>query len=186
MTTKLRAMLGSILLIATLTLACLPNSLAQGPELPGGAVQVSEEAAKRLEGKVAEAFQQNPSGQFTIHATDEEVTSWVALRVANQPETMIADPQIRFTQGKVFAAVTMVGALPFRLRIALVASAQIVDDQVKFEIEKSSAGPFPVPKALLETLSKSVNETLLEAQLDVQVTSIEILESEAVVAARLR
>ena len=178
--------LALFLIVVTITMACIPGNSDTSPELPGGPVQVSEEAARRLENRVAEAMQQGPSGQFALTITDEEMTSWVALRAATESGAMISDPQIRFTQGKIFAAVTLAGVLPFRVRILLVSSVDIVNDRVQFEIEKSSLGPFPVPGFILDALSQTINETLLEAQLDVQVTSIDILESEIVIGGRIR
>jgi len=177
---------GLLFILVTITMACMPGSTRSTAELPGGPVQVSEEAARRLENKVTQALQQGPSSQFNLTITDEELTSWVALRVATDAESMISDAQIRFTQGKVFAAVTVVGVLPVRLRTTLVSAVTVVNDRVQFEIQKSSAGPFPVPGFLLEALSQMINETLLEAQLDVQVTQIEILESKILIAGRIR
>jgi hypothetical protein len=182
-----RIALGSIVLVVILSAACLSSrTAAQAPELPGGPVRISEESAKRLEDKVTQAFQQSPSGQFTLRATDEEITSWVALRLANQPESHIADPQIRFTQGKAFAAVTVTGILPFRLRTILVASMAVIDERIQLKVEKSSAGPFPVPGPVLDFLSQTINETLMETQLGLQITQVEVLESEIVVAGLLR
>ena len=183
---RLTVLSGLFLILVMITMACLPSGADQTQELPGGPVQVSEEAARRLESKVAEALQQSPSSQFLLTITDEELTSWVALRAATESETMIDAPQIHFTQGKIFAAVTVVGVLPVNVRITLVSSVNVVDDRVQFEIEKSSAGPFPVPGFVLDALSQTINETLLEAQLDVTVTSIEILESEIVIAGQIR
>jgi hypothetical protein len=177
---------GLFLILVMITLACLPSSADPTPELPGGPVQVSEEASRRLESKVAEALQQSPSSQFFVTITDEELTSWVALRAATESGAMIDAPQIRFTQGKIFTAITVVGVLPINVRITLVSSVNVVDDRVQFEIEKSSAGPFPVPDFVLDALSQTINETLLEAQLDVTVTGIEILESEIVIAGQIR
>lgn len=174
---------GLLLILVMITMACIPN---QTPEMPGVPVEVSEESARRLENNVSEALQQSPSSQFTLTITDEELTSWVALRVANESDSMISDPQIRFTQGKVFATLTLKGVLPVGVRVTLVSSVKVVDDRVQFEIQKSSAGPFPVPDFVLEALSQTINETLLEAQLDVQVISIEILESKIVIAGRIR
>jgi hypothetical protein len=182
-----RLAFGSMIVIIVLTMACLPlQSSAQAPELPGGPVQVSEEAAKRLDDKINAAFQQGPSSQFTLRATDEEITSWVALRAAPQPDSHIEDPQIRFTRGKTYAAVTTTGLLPFKLRVKLVASVAVVADQVQFKVEQSSAGFLPVPGIILDYLSQTINQTLMEAQLDVQVTSVDILESEILVAGRMR
>lgn len=181
-----RIAVGSFIVILMLTVACGSQSSAAGPELPGGPVQVSEEAAKRLDDKITEAFQEGPSSQFTLSATDEEVTSWAALRLAPQPDSHIEDPQIRFTQGKAFAATTVTGILPFKLRINMVGSVTIVGDQLQIKVEKSSAGIFPVPGMVLDYLTQTINQTIMEAQLQIQVTSVDILESQILIAGKLR
>lgn len=186
MWTKNTIALTSVVAIVLLSTACMPGSSARNSELPGGPVTVSQEAARRLEERVNQTFQHSESGDFTLRATDEEVTSWVAHRIANQPGAQIAEPQIRFTQGKAFAAMTVVGVLPFQVRTSLVTSVNIVDDRVQVSIEKSSAGPLPVPKALLQAISQTVNETLMEAQLDLAITEVEILESEVQITGRVR
>jgi hypothetical protein len=181
-----RIALGSFIIILMLTMACQPQSSAAGPELPGGPVPVSEEAARRLDDKIKVAFQDGPGSQFTLSTTDEEVTSWVALRAAPQPDSHIENPQIRFTQGKAFAAVTVTGILPFNLRVNMVSSASIVGDRVQLKVEKSSAGIFPVPGIILDYLTQTLNQTIMDVQLDVQVTTIDILESQILVTGKLR
>lgn len=174
-----------VLAIFALSIACAPGGSTGGTELPGGPVAVSEEAARRLEERVNQAFQGSQNGEFNLRATDEEVTSWVAYRVANQPDAQITAPQIRFTQGKAFAAVTLVGVLPVRLRTTMVTSVNVVDGRIQVNIEKTSAGPLPLPKALLQAVSKTVNETLMESQMDLAVTGVEILESEIRLTGRI-
>lgn len=181
-----KALSGLLLVVAVLAMACTPGIASSAPELPGGPIRISEEAARRLDDKITQAFQQNPSGRFTLSVTDEELSSWVALRVANAPDAMVADPQVRFTQGKVFAALTLKGLVPFDIRTVLEADVRLVDDRVVFEIDKSTVGPFPAPGFVRDALSQTINDTLLESQLDVQVTDIEIKESEIVIAGHLR
>lgn len=67
------------LLLALAALAC--NLPVGGPPRPGPAIPVSEEAAQRAEQKVAAALEAaSQTRSFTVTLTQEEVTSWVALR----------------------------------------------------------------------------------------------------------
>jgi hypothetical protein len=63
----------------------------------------------------------------------------------------------------------------------MVSSARIDNGRVAVVIEKASAGALPVPDGVLDTISQSVNETVDELQLEVQVTALEILEGEVIV-----
>jgi len=183
---KTRSVFLSILLLAVI--AYLPGAAWAGPELPGGPVAVSEEAAKRLDEKIIAAYEQayaDPNGEFTLRATDEEVTSWFVYRVAVIPENNIKDPQIRFTGGKIHSAVTMVGVLPFELRIRLTATFKVVEGQANFHIESSSAGFLPVPKEITDLLPQSdmINDILKDS--GVELSDVKILEGEMIISGRL-
>ncbi len=184
--TKTRLVLISIVLMALI--AYVPGAVWAAPELPGGPVPVSEEAANLLDEKITMAYQQayaDPQREFTLRMTDEEVTSWFVYRVATVPENNIKDPQIRFTGGKIHSAMTMVNVLPFELRIKIMAAFQVVQGQVQFRIESSSAGFLPVPKEITDLLPQSdtVNDILKDS--GVELTAVEILEGEMVISGRL-
>jgi hypothetical protein len=190
MTPKTSRLLSLILLITLIftTMVWLPQISLAAPELPGGPVPVSEGAANVLDGKILAAYAEAESsadGSFTLTATDEEVTSWFVYRIATDPANNIADPQIRFTGDRIHAAITVVGLLPFELRVKLVARFEVVDNQVNFEIESSSAGILPVPKPIMDLLPQSdmVNQILQDA--GVELNSVEILEGEIVLKGKL-
>jgi hypothetical protein len=184
--TKIQSVLMSIALIAVM--ACVPVGTSAAPELPGGPVAVSEAAADELDQKIAAAYQEayaDPEGKFTLRASDEEVTSWMVYRVATMPENNIKDPQIRFLDGKIHSAMTMVNVLPFELRVKMVALFQVIAGKTQFEIESSSAGFLPLPKEITALLPQSdmVNDILVEA--GVELNSIEIVDGEIVMSGRL-
>ena len=188
MTTRKSLLLSLALIVVIFSAACPPDAVFAAPELPGGPVPVSEEAADQLDEKIIQAYQEayeSPDGSFTLSITDEEVTSWFVHRIATDPENNIADPQIRFTDDKIYSAMTMVGVLPFELRIKIIAILDIIDDQVHFEIESASAGILPVPKPIMDLLpqTETVNDILEETE--IELTGIDILESEMVLEGHL-
>ena len=165
-----------------LLLACGPCSLlgAQVPT-PTHPIVVSTEAAGQLESRIQQNLRGERGQQFVLRATDSEVTSLLATKLGKHDESPVADPQVWFTGGRVFATGRLVNVLPIRTSFYLVASARISDGQVLVAIEESSAGAIPLPKGVLDTLSQSLSETMNELQLDVQVTDLEILEGEAII-----
>ncbi len=180
-----RAVLSLTLAIVVLMLACGPCGSGPGSDdLPGGPVEISSEAAQNLETKLKGALQDNPSDSFVLHLTDKEVTSYAATRWTVEGGSPVTDPQVRFTQGKVFMAGTLTGVCPFRVRVISVASAQIVHDQLQIKIEETRFGPLPVPDSFLEPVSQSLNETLADAQLDIKVTEVQILEGEIIIVGK--
>ncbi len=165
-----------------LSLACGPCSLfsAEVPT-PPHPIAVSTESAAQLQSRIQQNLGGEPGRQFIMRMTDSEVTSLVATKLAEYDESPVTEPQIWFTKGKIYGTGRLVNVLPIETDVFVKASARILDGQVVVTIEESSAGALPIPDGLLDTLSRSINETVDELQLDVEVTALEILEGEAIV-----
>ena len=165
-----------------LGLACGPCNLLSGDvPTPPHPIVISTESAGQLESRIRENLSGEPGQQFILRMTDDEVTSLVATKLAEYDESPVTEPQIWFTKGKIYGTGRLVNILPIETDVFVRASARILDGQVVVTIEESSAGALPIPDGLLDTLSRSINETVDELQLDVEVTALEILEGEAIV-----
>ena len=174
-----RLLMPAVLLLG---MACGPCSLlSSGIPTPPHPIIVSTESAAQLESRIRQGLSGEPGQQFILRMTDAEVTSLVAAKLAEYDESPVADPQIWFTKGKIYGTGRLVNVLPIETEFSVIASARIQDGQVVVEIEKSSAGAIPIPESVLGTISRSINETVDELQLDVQVTALEILEGEVIV-----
>lgn len=169
-------------LLLLLTLACGPCSLfsAEVPT-PPHPIAVSVESAEQLESRIQQNLGGEPGKQFIMRMTDTEVTSLVATKLAQYDESPVVNPQIWFTKGKIYGSGRLVNVLPIQANVYLVASARIEDGQVVVSLEETSAGALPIPDRMLETISRSINETMEELQLEMQVTALEILEGEAII-----
>lgn len=165
-----------------LSLACGPCGLfsAEMPT-PPHPIAVSTESAAQLQSRIQQNLAGEPGRQFIMRMTDSEVTSLVATKLAEYDESPIRELQIWFTKGRIYGTGRLVNVLPIETDVFVIASAHIVDGQVVVAIEESSAGALPIPNGLLDTLSRSLNETVDELQLDVEVTALEILEGEAII-----
>jgi hypothetical protein len=163
------------------TLACGPCSLlAAETPAPPRPIAVSTEAAGQLQSRMRQNVSGEPGQQFILHMTDTEVTSLLAEELLKYDESPVADPKIWFTKGRIYGTGRLVNVLPVETEVAVVASARIDDGKVKVQVEEISAGALPLPNRLLETVSQSINETVEEMQLDVEITALEILEGEAI------
>ena len=169
-------------LLLLVTLACGPCGLfsAEVPTPPHPVV-VSAESAEQLESRIQQNLGGEPGKQFIMRVTDEEITSLVATKLAQNDESPVVNPQIWFTKGKIYGSGRLANVLPIEASLYLVASAHIQDGQVVIALEETSAGALPIPDGVLETISRSINETMDDLQLQVQVTALEILEGEAIV-----
>ena len=172
------AILSLSLLFALTILSCKTTGSVT---LPGNPVEVSAEAAQRVESKLVEALQENPNNQFILRLTDEEITSYITYSLEETADSPITDPQVKFTKGKVYAAGKLNDVSPMQVEALIVAVPCIVDEQLVIEIESVHLGPLPVPDTLLDTLSETIDQALEEAQINLKVTQVEIFEDEIVI-----
>jgi hypothetical protein len=75
---------------------------------------------------------------------------------------------------------------PFTFQSLIVTTAVVDDGQIEVKVERAQMGPFPFPHRVLESASGSINETLAEMQLDLDITALEILEGELQLAGTRR
>jgi hypothetical protein len=169
-------------LVAMFALACGPCGVLTGKQpTPPHAIAVSTEAAARLESRIRQNLRGQPGSEFILRSTDTEVTSLAATELAKYDESPIADPQIWFSGGNVYTTGTLVNVVPVETDFLVVASAHVANGKVVVEVKESSAGGMPLPGPVLELISESINETLNELHLDVEVTALEILEGEVII-----
>ncbi len=168
--------------VLLLGLACGPCNLfsAEVPT-PPHPIAISTEAAAQLESRIQQNLGGEPGKQFIMRMTDTEVSSLLATKLAEYDESPVANPQVWFTKGRIYGTGRLVNVFPVETNFFVVATARIQDGQVRIAIEKSAAGALPIPNRVLTTFSKSINETVDELQLDLEVTALEILEGEAII-----
>lgn len=164
-----------------LGLACGPCSLLSGEvPTPPHPIAVSTESAAQLESRIQQNLGGEQGQQFILRMTDAEVTSLLAAELAEIDGSPVSNPQVWFTKGQIYGTGRLVNVLPVETDFYVVATARIQDGKVAIEITEISAGALPVPDSVLDTISQSMNETVDELQLDVEVTALEILEGEAI------
>lgn len=188
-TRRLVPLLG--LVVVLLSLACAPCSCLSrfGEPPPTEPIPVSKEAAQSLEQKLSEALSKAQNGEFTITATDEEVTSLIAYQMEKASDTPMRDVQVHFSDGRIHVWAIFADVLPFDMGVSLVATATVVDEQLQIDIVESSAGVIPLPQSLLDSLSRIVNETIAEAETrvpqQVRITEVVIGDGEITVSGKI-
>ncbi|MFQ6015966.1 MAG: hypothetical protein ACE5NP_11055 [Anaerolineae bacterium] len=169
-----------MVLMALLVLACGPAEVGAGyPTPPGGSVPVSAEAATLMEEELDKEILQNPGQEFRLRVTNEMATSYLALKM---PELPLDRPQVWFSQGKVFTKGTFTALCLVRPQLFAVIIPHMVEGQFQIEIEKVYLGPLSLPNTLLNFFSRSITETMAEAQIRLSFDSIDVLEGELIVS----
>ena len=176
----------SLLILATLACAI---SLG-GPKPPGDPIPVSKEAADELK-HIWESATLNPvDGEIQVILTEEQLTSYVALRLAADPDPLIQDPQVylRDDQIQVYGDVRN-GNFTAKALVKLLASVD-PDGKPDFAVTEADFGPLPVPKALLSALSVSLNEAFTgqfgTVATGIKITTLAIANGEMAIVGRLR
>lgn len=155
-------LVGSAVLALSLSgLACGAPFGLGAPTAPASPIPVSTEAAGELEDLWQNAIDNaDENGQITVVMTEEQVTSYVALKLAEQPENPIENVQIFLRDGKMtLQGDAKIGSLnaPATLVINVTVDA---DGQLVAEIEDADFGPVPVPSSMLTSLNDAIQESL--------------------------
>ena len=172
----------AIAMLALAGLACGPcNLLSREQPTPPHRVVVSTEASGQLESRIQQNLSGQPGQPFILRMTDAELTSLLVTKLAQYGEPPVDALMVWFTRGKLYATGRLANVVPISVRLFMIASPRVQDGKVVMDIEQLSAGSLPVPGVALNAITRSLNETINELQLGVEVNAMEILEGEAIV-----
>ncbi len=155
---KLKHSLLFIALLMGAALACqMSGDLAQIEKVP-----IMTEEANAVAEKVEQAIQEaEQKGTFTIEITEVQLTSYLALSLAENSEVPISDLQVRLRDEQVWIsgnAQTENLELPLMVVVKLsVGSA----NELMIEFTKAQVGPFPLPKIMLDRITEQVEKAFL-------------------------
>lgn len=146
--------------ISALALASLACDLTVGgPQPPGSPIPVSTEAAGELTNLWSTAATSVPKGgEVSITLTEAQLTSFVALRLQSQPDAPLQDVQVFLRDGKIQLFGNAQAGNVKTTALVVVAVSVTPEGNVLFKAENADFGPLPVPTALLDTVSSTLNE----------------------------
>jgi len=153
---RLRILLSlSALLLGTL--AC--SIFVGGPDFPERTIPVSAEAVESLQAQIEAAVLAGAQiGDVTLQITEEQITSYIAFKMAAQENPAFQEPQVYLRDGQmqIYGKVER-GYLNANVLIALTVG---VDEagQPKIEITTADFGPFPAPDGLKQSMTAVITE----------------------------
>lgn len=180
----LRFLIVSLSLVLPLLACSLPSRRQEAPP-PTPTIVISEQAAESFENKVQNARDTADSNKITLRVTDEEITSYLNLRLKDQATASpVQEPRVWFTGGKMYLSGKVQLESPKVSGQGLVVAVPtVVDGQVQITIDRASIGPIPVPKLVLQQITTYINEQLAQVVSGVKVDKVEVLEGELVIDA---
>lgn len=139
------------------TLAC--SIFVGGPEYPEGAIPVSTGALESLQNHIEAAVLAGAqSGTVALQINEEQITSYLAFKMASQENPAFRNPQVYLRDGRmqIYGKVER-GYLNANVLVALSVG---VDEsgQPKIEIASADFGPFPAPDGLKQSLTAIITE----------------------------
>jgi len=167
--TKGYTVLKKLSIILSLTLFILTACNVPGLSMPddGPPVAVSEDAAQSLEQKVIQAAA--TTGQSTVSTTQEEVTSYFALRLdalaaQNGVENPWQEPQVYFKENGQIVLRGNIEYEGYMQPIRLVAEPSAVAGSLQVNIVEGRIGPVPVPDSILSQAEEQLGQAILAGQ----------------------
>lgn len=146
-------------LLLSVGLACsLPIRATQPPSNP---MVASGEAAAELEANVATAAAQlEQTGSASLTITETQLTSYLAEKLASQPDSPIQNAQIRIENGSIQLTGQMsVSSLSTDLSLTL--QPYVDQGNLQVTIQEGQIGSIPLPDATLKTLNQTINQEML-------------------------
>lgn len=167
-----------VLVMLTLISAGLACALPGGPKLPASPIPVSTEAAGEMQNTVQTAVANAAqTGTLELTFTEAQITSYVAVKLAEQTEAPFTDPQIFLRDGKIQVfGKAHAGQLTASASIVMSASID-AEGQLSLSVDQADFGPVPIPDNILQDISAQLEKALTEqAGSNVILTEIVIAE----------
>lgn len=180
------------LAIAAATLAAVACQISVGgPEPPGPPIPVSTEAAAGLAQAWQEALLDSAgTGQVVLILNETQLTSYLAMRLAQGENSVLREPQVRLHEGVMQIYGKSVQG-PFEARVLIEVEPRLSPTgALGFAITSADFGPLPVPAALTETVSSMLSEgfagTLGSLATGIRITTLVISDGELALIGEIR
>ncbi len=171
------------------SLACQLN--LGGPDRPGPSVQASSQDAKTLQQEWASALAQaGDTGDVSLKISEAQLTSFLALRLEENPDLGIKSPQVYLRQGEIQLFATLDRGI-LRANILMGITPRIDSDgNLTFEVTSADFGPVPMPDVLRHSISAAISEafagSLGPLATGIDIKSIDMSDGEMTLTGRFR
>ena len=149
----------ALITIVLSTLAC--SVFVGGPNYPATPIPVSTQAVQSLKNQVQQSFATGTAtGTVTLHITEEQLTSYLAVYLQSHPNLPIKDPQVQLQNGQM----KLLGKVQqgmFSANVSMTLTVGVDQNgQPKITITQEDFGPLPAPQGLNDAMSAFVAQAL--------------------------
>jgi len=131
-----------------------------GPTPPGSPIAVSTEAAGQLQETWKTAIANAQNGEVTVIITQEQLTSYLALKLEAQTNPPLRNVQVYLRNSHIQIYGTAQAGTVSTTALVSLAFSITPEGQPQLKVDEADFGPVPVPPTLLSTLSSALNEAL--------------------------
>ncbi len=174
-----RHVVAVLLVFGLFLMGCGPlGGWSLAPRPPDRPLAISEEAAERLVQRWTAAWQEaGQTGQVQIRIAEDELTSFLNLRLAKDEKLPMSEPRIWFNPDGIYMEGRLtLDQLSWRPRVLLVFTAQVEDGKLQIDLIKGALGSLPLPTAILSPLDDGVDAFLANARTNFSIRSITLEE----------
>lgn len=156
---KIRRIKYSIILIISNCIMLSCTIFIGGPSYPEYPIPISTEAVGELQSSISDAIILGAStGTVIITITEAQLTSYIAMKINQNPDPVLYNPQIYLYDGQIQFFGTAIQGY-FQATVALVLTIG-VDETGILAIKLTSAdfGPLPAPEGFTSTITALLEE----------------------------
>ncbi len=148
---------GAITALLTATLAC--SIFVGGPSYPEGTHPIPTGTAQSLQDQLGQAVTAGAdSGLISFQLDENQLTSYLAAELAQQPEPLISDPVVLLRHGQIeLYGKAHSGIFTANMSMSMQATVD-ADGQADIQIIRTDFGPIAAPQGLNDALAAFVRE----------------------------
>ncbi len=163
-------------LVDALILLAVENSgsgMEGAPERPGAEIITSDVTAREAKVLLANSIPQ-PGSLSSATITEQQVTSWIAMEMKNNPDLPLSEVQVYLRNGKIQVWGVVTGSSGSTSTLVVGTVSIDGNEQPHFEIESMQIGQQNVPDILLSQAETWLNQMLAE-QINSQIPGLRLM-----------
>lgn len=149
-----------LLIMMIVPLACkLPG---WGGNKPLETIPVTTQAAKTLEANLEDTLKNIPQGvEFQIEITEQQLTSYVSLKLQANPDSPVHDLQIYLRDDQI-RVIGTVDQANMSVQSEIIVRPFLDANRLQFDVISAKIGPFNLPQSFIDSMKQEMQSAFEE------------------------